>query len=77
MEHIYFEAQICIDISKSKEISNIDILIILALATSLSDVRPSVLVPEGSPPGILLGMSRVWYGWRWRARLFVLSVIGA
>ena len=29
MEHIYFEAQLCINISNFKEISNIDILIIL------------------------------------------------
>ena len=35
MEHIYTEAQLCINISKSKEISNIDILINLCLATSL------------------------------------------
>ena len=36
MEHIYFEVQLCINISNSKEISNIHILIILALGTSQS-----------------------------------------
>ena len=35
MEHIYFEVQLCIKISIFKEILNIDILIILCLATSL------------------------------------------
>ena len=35
MEHICFEVQLCIKISKFKEISNIDILIILCLLTGL------------------------------------------
>ena len=35
MEHIYFEAQLFIKISNFIEISNIDILINLCLATSL------------------------------------------
>ena len=35
MEHIFFEVQLCIKISIFKEISNIDILIILCLLTSL------------------------------------------
>ena len=34
MEHIYFEVQLCINISNPKEISNIDILINLCLATN-------------------------------------------
>ena len=37
MEHIYFEAQLCINISNFKDISNIDILIILPLGTSLAN----------------------------------------
>ena len=35
MEHIFFEVQLCIKISIFKEISNIDILIILCLPTGL------------------------------------------
>ena len=35
MEHIFFEVQLCIKISIFKEISNIDILIILCLLTGL------------------------------------------
>ena len=35
MEHISFEAQMCINISNFKDILNIDALIILALGTSL------------------------------------------
>ena len=35
MEQIFFEVQLCIKISIFKEISNIDILIILCLGTSL------------------------------------------
>ena len=45
MEHLYFEAQLCINISKFKEISNIDILINLCLGTSID-----------SPP-LLIGFS--------------------
>ena len=40
MEHMYFEAQLWIDISNFKEISNIRILIILALGTNLHIVTP-------------------------------------
>ena len=36
MEHICFEAQLCSEILIFKEISNIDILIILCLGTSLT-----------------------------------------
>ena len=38
MEHICFEAQLCSEILIFKEISNIDILIILCLGTSLDMV---------------------------------------
>ena len=43
MEHIFFEVQLCIKISIFKEISNIDILIILCLLTSLKHVFPGEL----------------------------------
>ena len=36
MERIYFQAQLCIHISNFKEISSIDIQIILCLGTSLN-----------------------------------------
>ena len=44
MEHIYFEAQLCINISNFNDNSNIDILIILALGTSLHGVIGWLLV---------------------------------
>ena len=45
MEHIYFEVQLCINISNFREISNIDILIILALGTSLHSTGPGECLP--------------------------------
>ena len=43
MEHIFFEVQLCIKISIFKEISNIDILIILCLGTGLQVPAPPLL----------------------------------
>ena len=41
MEHIFSEVQLCIKISISKEVLNIDILINLCLGTSLMNVSGS------------------------------------
>ena len=49
MEHIYFNAQLCINISNFKGISNIDILINLCLGTSLRLIA------------LLLAISEVWH----------------
>ena len=38
MEHMYFESQLCINISNFKDMSNIDILINLCLGASLQYV---------------------------------------
>ena len=53
MKHIFFEAQLCINISNFNEISNIHILITLALGTSLEFgvtwrvVQPVLKFPRG------------------------------
>ena len=50
MEHIYFEAQVCINISSFKENSNIDRLITLCLGTSLIKYSMASQT-SGSPDG--------------------------